>query len=88
MSPFSIYPYESSFSTFKSKEKGAKSAAKYATTALLHYALSYVLCAIVFYFAAKIGIVGFGRTILKLMVDGLLYVVTYKVQQMWVFKKS
>ena len=73
---------------FKSKENGAKSAAKYAATAFLHYALSYVLCAIVFYFAAKIGIVGFGRTILKLMVDGLLYVVTYKVQQMWVFKKS
>ncbi|MBO4819779.1 MAG: glycosyltransferase [Firmicutes bacterium] len=72
---------------FKSEESGAKSAVKYAITALLHYGVAYVLCTLVFALAAKAGIVGFGRTILKLLVDVLLYVVTYKVQQIWVFKK-
>ncbi len=73
---------------FRSGETKAKSAAKYLTTAVLQYGASYLLCAIVFSLAAKVGIVGFGRTLLKLCIDGLLFLISYQVQKRWVFKKS
>ena len=73
---------------FRSDETGAKSAAKYFTTAVLQYGASYVLCSLVFGLAAKAGIVGFGRTLLKLLVDGFLFFVSYQVQKRWVFKKA
>ena len=72
---------------FKSGETKAKSAAKYFTTAVVQYAASYILCSLVFSLAAKAGIVGFGRTLLKLLVDGFLFFVSYQVQKRWVFKK-
>lgn len=73
---------------FKSNESMGKSAVKYFTTAICQYGASYVLCALVFSLAAKVGIVGFGRTILKLLVDFVLFIISYKVQKKWVFKKN
>ena len=71
---------------FKSDASKAKSAAKYLTTAIVQYAASYVLCTLVFGLAAKAGIVGFGRTLLKLCIDGVLFFISYQIQKRWVFK--
>ncbi len=71
---------------FTSEEKKGKSVAKYAVTALLHYLASYVLCTAAFFLADKVGIVGFGRTIIKLIIDCGLFFATYVVQKRWVFK--
>ena len=73
---------------FKSTESGAKSASKYFITAVMQYCASYVLCSLVFFLAAKVGIVGFGRTILKLLVDGFLFFISYQVQKRWVFRSK
>ena len=71
---------------FKSDASKTKSAAKYLTTAIVQYFASYLLCTLVFSLAAKVGIVGFGRTLLKLLVDGFLFFISYQVQKRWVFK--
>ena len=73
---------------FKSEETRAKSALKYFSTAVIQYAASYVLCSIVFSIAAGFGITGFGRTLLKLCVDCILFFISYQVQKRWVFRKK
>lgn len=72
---------------FKSEESRGKSAAKYFTTAVCQYAASYLLCTAAFWLAGKVGIVGFGRTLIKLLIDMLLFFISYQVQKKWVFKK-
>ena len=57
-------------------------------SAIIQYLASYVLCSVVFTVAAGFGITGFGRTLLKLCVDCILFFISYQVQKRWVFRKK
>ncbi len=72
---------------FSSNEKKSKSVTKYFTTAALQYLASYLLCTLFFFLADKAGIVGFGRTLIKLAIDCGLFFASYAIQKKWVFQK-
>ena len=69
---------------FKSDSSVGGSAVKYVVTALCYYAASYGLCTLAF--SLMPGVVGFGRTLIKMCIDLVLFVVSYQVQKHWVFK--
>lgn len=72
---------------FNNKSSVKQTGIKYLVTAVCVYAASYFCCLGLFSLMAESGAVGLIRTLVKAIVDLLIFLLNYQVQKKWVFKK-